>query len=138
MTLLGIGKIVTVSNRFTIKCHKVVVTISDTYCTYKEVDAKVAHDAEGLPTSAANCEDCCRNIDGIWLLYKSIGSHRRARVHVRSRVLTRGVSDSGLESAPEYEFGSFLLTIDGDSGSGSFQVWSRFQAGIGSTTGPIT
>ena len=50
----------------------------------------------------------------------------------------RGVSDSGLESAQEYEFGSFLLTIDGDSGSGSFQVWSRFHAGIGSTTGTIT
>ena len=44
----------------------------------------------------------------------------------------RGVNDSGPESAPEYEFGSFLEIFDGDSGSGSFQVWSRFQAGIGS------
>ena len=46
----------------------------------------------------------------------------------------RGVNDSGPESAPEYEFGSFLEIFNGDSGSGSFQVWSRFQAGIGSTT----
>ena len=46
----------------------------------------------------------------------------------------RGVNDSGLESAPEYEFGSFLEILDGDSGSGSFLVWSRFQPGIGSTT----
>ena len=47
---------------------------------------------------------------------------------------TRGVNDSGLESAPEYEFGSFLEILDGDSGSGSFLVWSRFQPGIGSTS----
>ena len=46
----------------------------------------------------------------------------------------RGVNDSGLESAPEYEFGSFLEILDGDSGSGSFLVWSRFQPGIGSTS----
>ena len=50
----------------------------------------------------------------------------------RRRVDTRGVNDSGLESAPEYEFGSFLEILDGDSGSGSFLVWSRFQPGIGS------
>ena len=49
-------------------------------------------------------------------------------------VQTRGVNDSGLESAPEYEFGSFLEILDGDSGSGSFLVWSRFQPGIGSTS----
>ena len=46
----------------------------------------------------------------------------------------RGVKDSVLESAPEYEFGSFLAILDGDSGSGSFLVWSRFQHGIGSTS----
>ena len=51
-----------------------------------------------------------------------------------AKVGGRGVNDSGPESAPEYEFGSFLEIFDGDSGSGSFQVWSRFQAGIGSTT----
>ena len=47
---------------------------------------------------------------------------------------SRAVNDSGLESAPEYEFGSFLEILDGDSGSGSFLVWSRFQPGTGSTT----
>ena len=52
----------------------------------------------------------------------------------KTKVRSRGVNDSGPESAPEYEFGSFLEIFDGDSGSGSFQVWSRFQAGIGSTT----
>ena len=52
----------------------------------------------------------------------------------RARLPTRGVNDSGLESAPEYEFASFLAILDGDSGSGSFLVWSRFQPGIGSTS----
>ena len=42
----------------------------------------------------------------------------------RPALLARGVNDSGLESAPEYEFGSFLEILDGDSGSGSFLVWS--------------
>ena len=42
-------------------------------------------------------------------------------------------SDSAPESAPEYEFGSFTALFDCDSGSGSFQVWIRFQTGIGST-----
>ena len=34
----------------------------------------------------------------------------------------RDVTDSGLESAPEYEFGSFEIIFKCDSGSGSFQA----------------
>ena len=55
-----------------------------------------------------------------------------------SYIVTRGVNDSGLESAPDYEFGSFPRIIEGDYGSGSFQVWNQFQARIGTTTGTGT
>ena len=39
-----------------------------------------------------------------------------------SWVIIRDVTDSGLESAPEYEFGSFEIIFKCDSGSGSFQA----------------
>ena len=31
---MGVGKIVTISNKFTNKCHKVLVTISDEDCSH--------------------------------------------------------------------------------------------------------
>ena len=40
-------------------------------------------------------------------------------------VSIRVVTDYGLESAPEYEFGSFLTILKCDSSSGSFK-WIRW------------